>query len=156
MIFLDPIREGMGVFLVFPRYSHRTAATRDHEGPVQVPSPPAPRSNIGVRGSPERVYVIPGCGRGGDQDRTLVVMRRRRRRRRPPGGRGVGKGRTNQHSGTFNGPKQMLDAPLCRQFRPASDGSSEIIQIKAKMKVGWKSLKIPKSDFFFLFLFLSE
>ena len=35
---------------------------------------------IGVRGFPEQVYVIPGCGRGGDLDRTLVVMRRRRRR----------------------------------------------------------------------------
>ena len=34
----------------------------------------------------------------------------------------------------------MLDAPLCREFRPETDGSSEIIQIKAKMKVGWKSL----------------
>ena len=34
-------------------------------------------SMVGVRGSPERVYVTPGCGRGGDQDRTLVVMRRR-------------------------------------------------------------------------------
>ncbi len=36
---------------------------------------------IGVKGSPERVYVTPGCGRGGDLDRNLVVMRRRRRRR---------------------------------------------------------------------------
>ena len=37
-------------------------------------------------GTHERVYVTPGCGRGGDLDRTLVVMRRRRRRRRRPGG----------------------------------------------------------------------
>ena len=93
-----------------------------------------PRGLIGVRGSPERVYVIPGCGRGGDQDRTLVVMRRRRRR--PPGG---GRG-WNQQFGTFNGPTKMLDVPLCREFRSETDGSSEIIQIKAKMKVGWKSL----------------
>ena len=88
MIFLDPIREGMDVFPVFPTYYHRaaTATTHDHEGPVQVPSPPAPRTYIGVRGSPERVYVIPGCGRAGALDRTLVVMRRRRRRRRRPVG----------------------------------------------------------------------
>ena len=49
-------------------------------------------------------------------------------------------GRWNQHFGTFSGPKQMLDAPLCREFRSETDASSEIIQIKAKMKVGWKSL----------------
>ena len=30
--------------------------------------------------------VTPGCGRGGDLDRTLVVMSRRRRRRRRGGG----------------------------------------------------------------------
>ena len=35
-----------------------------------------------MRGSPERDYVVPGCGRGGDRDRSLVVMSRRRRRRR--------------------------------------------------------------------------
>ena len=34
----------------------------------------------------------------------------------------------------------MLDAPLCREFRSETDAGSEIIQIKAKMKVGWKSL----------------
>ena len=31
------------------------------------------------QGTSERVYVTPGCGRGGDLDRTLVVMSRRRR-----------------------------------------------------------------------------
>ena len=79
---------------------------------------------IGVRGSPERVYVIPGCGRGGDQDRTLVVMRRRRRRRRrPPGWGGVGGGEpmkldlqwtktncyTRHYAGNFD-PRQMVVA----------------------------------------------
>ena len=43
-------------------------------------------------------------------------------------------------NGTFNGPQKMLDAPLCMEFRSGARGSSEIIQIKAKMKVGWKFL----------------
>ena len=34
---------------------------------------------VGVRGTPERDYVVPGCGRGRDRDRRLVVMSRRRR-----------------------------------------------------------------------------
>ena len=88
-----------------------------------------------MRGSPGR--DISFLGAGGEGTRTgpwwscaaaVVVVAR------------LGGGRWNQHFGTFNGPKQMLDAPLCREFRSETDASSEIIQIKAKMKVGWKSL----------------
>ena len=57
---------------------------------------------VGVRGSPERVYVTPGCGRGGDQDRTLVVMRRRRRRHRPLGFSNNHLGFSNSHFGFSN------------------------------------------------------
>ena len=66
--------------------------------PLQVDIDP----QVGVRGSPERVYVIPGCKRGGDQDRPLVVMRCRRRRTgrawaRP--GSGLGPARPGPGSG---------------------------------------------------------
>ena len=57
-------------------------------GVVGIDESKVSRLNIGVKGSPERGYVVPGCGRGRDLDRTLVVMSRRRRRRRPWGGRG--------------------------------------------------------------------
>ena len=56
----------------------------------RVASSGAPSPHNGVRGTPERDYVVPGCGRGRDRDRRLVVMsrrRRRRRRRRRPWGR---------------------------------------------------------------------
>ena len=52
--------------------------------------------------------------------------------------------RQNCHFGSFNERKKMSGTPLCREFRSLSRGSSEIIQIQAKMKVGWKSLNSQK------------
>ena len=45
------------------------AATHDDKDPVQVPSPPAPRSKIGVRGTPERdIFSWVREGKGPGQD----------------------------------------------------------------------------------------
>ena len=62
---------------------------------------------------------------------------------------GLGPGIENLHNSSFNERKQMLDTPFCREFRSALRGSSEIIQIQAKMKVGWKSLNSQRQATFF-------
>ena len=56
------------------------------------------------------------------------------------GGEGERGGKVEPTVWDLQWTKKMLDAPLCREFRSETDASSEIIQIKAKMKVGWKSL----------------
>ena len=46
--------------------------------------------------------------------------------------------------------KQMLDTPFCMEFRSGAHGSSEMVKINAKMKVGWKSLNSQRQTDNFL------
>ena len=93
---------------------------------------------IGVRGSPERHMLL--LGAGGEGTRTgpwwscvvAVAAAAARLGRRGGGGTNV--------LGPSMDQNKLLYTSLCREFRSETDAGSEIIQIKAKMKVGWKSL----------------